>query len=136
MSFSNHLSECRQQKIVHKVSQLSDTCTWYSTLSDTCTWYSTLKRIGNLRCSLQTLVCLVDRYGFVHIDAIAFSSSAATNNHKIELGRKARFLSKGNEGRRDEHTVDNNSSTSFCLRSSSCRTDLSIHFQPSRPTTI
>ena len=30
-----------------------------------------------------------------------------------------------------------NSSTSFCfLRSSSCRTDLSIHFQPSRPTTI
>ena len=30
----------------------------------------------------------------------------------------------------------NNSSTSFCLRRSSCRTDLSIHFQPSRPTTI
>ena len=30
----------------------------------------------------------------------------------------------------------NNSSTSFCLRSSSCRTDLSAHFQPSRPTTI
>ena len=28
-----------------------------------------------------------------------------------------------------------NSSTSFCLRSS-CRTDLSIHFQPSLPTTI
>ena len=26
--------------------------------------------------------------------------------------------------------------TSFYLRSSSCRTDLSIHFQPSRPTTI
>ena len=32
--------------------------------------------------------------------------------------------------------VNNNSSTSSCLRSSSCRTDLSIHFQPSRPTTI
>ena len=30
----------------------------------------------------------------------------------------------------------NNSSTSFCLRCSSCRTDLSIHFQPSWPTTI
>ena len=30
----------------------------------------------------------------------------------------------------------NNSSTSFCLRSSNCRTDLSIHFQPSQPTTI
>ena len=30
----------------------------------------------------------------------------------------------------------NSSSTSFCLRSSSCRTDLSIYFQPSRPTTI
>ena len=30
----------------------------------------------------------------------------------------------------------NNSPTSFCLRSSSCRTDFSIHFQPSRPTTI
>ena len=30
---------------------------------------------------------------------------------------------------------NNNSSISFCL-SSSCRTDLSIHFQPSRPTTI
>ena len=24
----------------------------------------------------------------------------------------------------------------FCVRSSSCRTDLSIHFQPTRPTTI
>ena len=24
----------------------------------------------------------------------------------------------------------------YCLRSSSCRTDLSIHFQPSRPTII
>ena len=30
----------------------------------------------------------------------------------------------------------NNSSTSFCLRSSSCRTNLSIYFQPSWPTTI
>ena len=30
----------------------------------------------------------------------------------------------------------NNSSTSFCLRTSSCRTVLSIHFQQSRPTTI
>ena len=29
-----------------------------------------------------------------------------------------------------------NSSTSFCLRSSSCRTDLSIDFQPNRLTTI
>ena len=29
-----------------------------------------------------------------------------------------------------------NSSTSFCLRSSRCRTDLSIYFQPSRPATI
>ena len=33
-------------------------------------------------------------------------------------------------------TITNNSSTSFCWRSSCCRTDLSIHFQPSRPTTI
>ena len=32
--------------------------------------------------------------------------------------------------------LHNNSSTSFCLRSSSCGTDLSIHFQPSRPATI
>ena len=31
---------------------------------------------------------------------------------------------------------NSNSSTSYCLRSSSCRTDLSIHFQPSWPTTI
>ena len=30
----------------------------------------------------------------------------------------------------------NNSFTSFCLRSRSWRTNLSIHFQPSRPTTI
>ena len=29
----------------------------------------------------------------------------------------------------------NNSSTSVCLRNSSCRTDLSIHFQPCRPST-
>ena len=29
-----------------------------------------------------------------------------------------------------------NSSTTFCVRSSSCRTDLSIHFQQGRPTTI
>ena len=29
-----------------------------------------------------------------------------------------------------------NSYTSFSLRSSSCMTDLSIHFQPSRPATI
>ena len=32
--------------------------------------------------------------------------------------------------------IINNSSTSFCIRSSSCRTNVSIHFQPSRPTTI
>ena len=32
--------------------------------------------------------------------------------------------------------VINNGSTSFCLRSSSCRTDLSIHYQPSQPITI
>ena len=32
--------------------------------------------------------------------------------------------------------LNNNSSTSFCLGSMRCRTDLSIHFQPSRPTTI
>ena len=30
---------------------------------------------------------------------------------------------------------NNNSSTSLCLRSSSCRTDLSIHFQTNRSTT-
>ena len=32
--------------------------------------------------------------------------------------------------------ICNNSSTSFCLRRSSCTTDLSIHFQPRSPTTI
>ena len=33
-------------------------------------------------------------------------------------------------------SYSNYSCTSFCLKSSSCRTDLSTHFQPSRPTTI
>ena len=32
--------------------------------------------------------------------------------------------------------LNNNSVTSFCLRSSISRTDLSIHFKSSRPTTI
>ena len=35
--------------------------------------------------------------------------------------------------RRGNNDNNNNSSTSFCLRNSSCRTDLSIYFQPSRP---
>ena len=51
-------------------------------------------------------------------------------------GETASDVTKGIKDCSDTHDENNNSSTSFCLRSRSCRTDLSIHFQPSRPTTI